>query len=244
MTGVYAVVVGLTVTVLLLGLLVVGLLRTQAEILRRLDSLGVRLDSDDASAPLTLGPTVRNRSAKTDLTGVTPFGDPTVVSLGVGEDPVLLAFLSTTCTSCTEFWDGLDSDSMVLHNARYRVVPVTLGPDEESPSRAQKLANPGVEVLMSSDAWAAFDVPGAPYFAVVDPEAGTVIGEGSASSMDSLVTFLGDAAGDRRWDREHKLNAPDRTDADREKMIDEELKRAGLYPGDPRLHHHPEEPSE
>ncbi|MGF1617325.1 MAG: hypothetical protein ACFCU2_05890, partial [Acidimicrobiia bacterium] len=68
----------------------------------------------------------------------------------------------------------------------------------------------------------------------VDTETQQVIGEGTAVDMSALSTFLSDAAGDRRWDQS---NLSDRTDADRERIIDDELRRAGLHPGDPRLYH-------
>ena len=236
MTTVYAFVIGLTLVVALLGLLVVSLLRTQAEILRRLDSLGIRLDEDESSAPITLSSRSASQTPTSEISGVNPSGEPVVKSLQIGQDPVLLAFLSTTCTSCSEFWQAFDSDSMVFHNARYRVLVVTLGPSEESPTRAGKLSKGDVDVVMSSETWSSFEVPGAPYFAVVDSGTREVIGEGSAADMSALATFLGDAAGDRRWDQS---NMRDRTDADRERVIDEELKRAGLHPGDPRLHHDP-----
>jgi hypothetical protein len=135
-----------------------------------------------------------------------------------------------------EFWQAFDSDSLVFHNATYRVLVITLGPTEESPTRASKLSIGAVDVVMSSQAWSDFEVPGAPYFAVVDPSTRQVIGEGSAADMHALSTFLGDAAGDRRWDQS-KMR--DRTDADRERIVDAELKSAGLHPDDPRLYHDP-----
>lgn len=233
MATVYAIVIGLTVVLAFLALLVVSLLRTQAEILRRLDSLGIRLDEDDSSAPIAMSARPI-RTSTSDITGVNPAGDPVVKSLQIGSDPILLAFLSTTCTSCSEFWGAFESDSMVFHNARYRVLVVTLGPSEESPTRAINLSRADVDVVMSSEAWKAFEVPGAPYFAVVDTDTQQVIGEGTAVDMSSLSTFLSDAAGDRRWDQS---NLSDRTDADRERIIDDELRRAGLHPGDPRLYH-------
>jgi hypothetical protein len=123
---------------------------------------------------------------------------------------------------------------MRFHEARYRVVAVTLGPDEESPTRATSLMKSDVDVVMSSETWSQFKVPGAPYFVVVDPLDNAIVGEGTAPDMRALNTFLSDAAGERRWDREKRA---DRTDADREKMVDDELRRAGLHPGDSRLHH-------
>lgn len=235
MTGVYAAILGLAVVVVLLGLLCVALLRSHAEILRHLDRLGIRLDEDQAHAPLSLAsrPDASTGSVP-DLSGVTPQGEPVIVSPTTGNDPVLIAFLSTTCSSCTVFWEDLDRSHLDFGGVRHRVVTVTLSPDEESPTRAESLASDGVDVIMSSQAWSAFQVPGAPYFALVDPAEGRLIGEGSAVDMSSLTSFLSDAAGDRRWD-EGQVGT-DRTDADRERMIDEELRRAGIHPGHPSLH--------
>lgn len=234
MTGIYLTVVGLALIVGLLGMLVVGLLRTQAELIRRLDSLGIRLDDENSGAPITLSRHPENAASPTEIVGTTASGEPVVKSLSVGTDPILVAFLSTTCNSCAEFWNAFDTDELKIHAARYRVVTVTLGPNEESPTRAKSLMKGDAEVVMSSEAWTQFEVPGAPYFAVVDPTQGSIIGEGTAGDMNALSTFLSDASGDRRWDKERTR---DRTDADREQTVDEELKRAGLYPGDPRLHH-------
>lgn len=233
MNGVYATVLALALIVVFLALLVIGLLRSQAEILRRLDSLGIRLDDDESMAPIAL---TRDRfdSSQAEITGVTPSGEPLVVSLHVGTDPTLLAFLSTTCTSCAAFWEAFDSDSMVLHGGRYRLIVVTLGPSEESPTRASNLARSGIDVVMSSDAWQAFEVPGAPYFAVIDPVSRIVVGEGSAADMPALTTFLGDAAGDRRWDSQNTVHGGRE---EREGRIDHELRNSGIHPGDPRLHH-------
>ncbi len=236
MTLVYSSIIGLALLVGLLAILTVGLLRTQAELLKTLNKLGVRLDEEESAAPIVITPV--GRSAAHEIVGANPNGDPVVKSVVTGSDPVLVSFLSTTCTSCSEFWEAIDSDEMMIHNARYRVLVVTLGPDEESPTRAMKLSRGDVDVIMSSDAWSRFEVPGAPYFVVVNPADGRIIGEGTAANMSALSTFLGDAAGDLRWDASR---GSDRTDADREKMVDDELRRAGLLPGDPRLYHDPDE---
>ena len=243
MTGAYAAVIGLAVVVALLAVLVVAMLRSHGEILRRLDRLGVRLDEDASGAPISLRHTTdRPHGAIPDVTGVDPGGDPVVVSPATGTDPALIAFLSTTCSSCTVFWERLDQTHLYVGDTRYRVIVVTMGASEESPTRAASLARGAVDVVMSSQAWEEFNVPGAPYFAVIDPAVGDVVGEGSASTMEALTTFLQDSAGDRRWDKQQEF--VDRTDADRERIIDEELRRAGILPGDPSLHPPTGEPKE
>lgn len=235
MTGVYALVIGLAVVVFLLGLLVVGLLRSHADILRRLESVGAGLegaDHDHGSSRITL--TRREDAVVHDirLTGMTPDGEPVVTSLATGTDPTLVAFLSTTCSSCTPFWEGLDSATMHFGGNRLRVLIITLGEAEESPTRAQSMSKPGADVVMSSTTWNEFGVPGAPYFVLLEPGTGSVIGEGSAMTYESLIEFLTDATNDQQWDLQHT-----RPVGDEQSRIDAELRRAGIVPDDPRLYH-------
>ncbi len=237
MTAVWSVTIGLALLVVFLGMLVVGLLQSHAEILRRLDKLGVRLD-DDSQGPRELASIGRKpiQTDVSDIVGVDTMGEPVVVSPLVGNDPTLIAFLSTTCSSCTVFWESFDRSHVTFGDRRYRVVVVTLGEGEESPTRANGLRKGSAEVVMSSDAWSQYEVPGAPYFVLIDPSQSAVIGEGTSSTVDALKGFLADSAGDLEWDQT-RASLPDRTDQDREAMIDEELRRAGLEPGDPRLYH-------
>lgn len=233
MTAVWAVVIGLALVVFLLGMLVVGLLRANADVLRRLESLGAGLEGapgshDHGQVTLTRKEESR-RVADRTITGVTPDGEPLVASLASGSDPTLVAFLSTTCSTCTPFWEGLQSAEMHFGGHRHRVVIVTLGESEESPTRAQSMRRGTVEVIMSSDGWNSFEVPGAPYFALIEPETGRIVGEGSAMTFDSLVEFLTDATNDQQWD----LQVGTASEEDR---IDADLRRAGIHPGDPRLY--------
>jgi hypothetical protein len=154
------------------------------------------------------------------------------MSLGLGADPTLVAFLSTTCSTCTPFWEGLQSSLMHFGGHRHRVVIVTLGESEESPTRAQSLAKPGVDVVMSSTTWNEFEVPGAPYFVLLEAETGRVVGEGSAMTFESLEEFLSDATNDQNWDLQQTSGGY----ASEENRIDAELRRAGILPGDPRLY--------
>jgi hypothetical protein len=233
MTGVYAVVIALALVVALLGMLIIGLLRSHADILRRLEGLGAGMDGGhDHGSQMTLtrrpeGQTVAGRR----ISGITPGGESAVVSLATGPDPTLLAFLSTTCSTCTPFWEGLQSSSMYFGGHRHRVIAVTLGESEESPTRALSMASPGLDVIMSSTAWSEFEVPGAPYFVVVAPGTGVVTGEGSAMTFDSLEEFLSDATNDEKWDLQARQGL-----YDEESRIDADLRRAGIVPNDPRLY--------
>lgn len=236
-------VIALGVVVGLLTMLVVGLLRSHAEILRKLDSLGAGVEVDGAGGhshegqlTLSAGPRAA-QGATPDLVGVNPEGEPVVISTSVGTEPLLIAFLSTTCSSCTVFWENLDGSDRYFGGIRHRVVIATLGADEESPTRAQSLVRGQADVVMTSQGWADFEVPGAPYFAMIDPGRG-IIGEGSATTYQALEEFLVDSTNDSKWDRRRAQK--DRTGIERETRIDEELRAAGIEPGDPRLYPEPE----
>lgn len=234
MTALYAIVIGLAVIVFLLGLLVVGLLRSHADILRRLESLGAGLEvpqEHNHGSQITLTRKENTPLRERSIGGVTPDGEPVVLSLGSGADPTLVAFLSTTCSTCTPFWEGLQSSLMHFGGHRHRVVIVTLGESEESPTRAQSLAQPEVDVVMSSAGWTDFEVPGAPYFVLLEAGTGRVVGEGSAMTFESLEEFLTDATNDQNWDLQ--ASQTPHTEEDR---IDADLRRAGILPGDPRLY--------
>ena len=77
---------------------------------------------------------------------------------------------------------------------------------------------------MSSEAYEAYDVPGAPYFVLVD---GSVRGEGVATTWDALESLLTDAIADARD------QAAGSARADR---IEARLAAAGIAPGDPSLY--------
>jgi hypothetical protein len=237
-TAVYAIVIALSLIVIFMAMLVVGLLRSHAAILRKLESLGAGLD-DDHRGTLAISerpPSAQPANARS-IVGVDPDGDPVAISLTVGDEPVLIAFLSTSCSSCTVFWERLDRAEMVFGDRPHRVVIATLGPDEESPTRAKALQRGDADVVMSSQAWESYEVPGAPYFVIADPKEG-VLGEGSAETFDALAQFLEDSTNDLAWDRRR---ARDSSGADREDRIDRELRQAGIRPDDPRLHHQPGE---
>lgn len=236
MEAVYGVVIALAVVIALLGMLVIGLLRSHADILRRLESMGAGLEGEHAhgSQQLTL---THRRSQVTDrnISGMTPDGEPLVVSLGASPDPTLLAFLSTTCSSCTPFWEGLASSLMHFGGHRHRVLIVTLGESEESPTRAQSMATGSADVVMSSQAWSEFEVPGAPYFVLVEGGTGQIVGEGSAMTYEALEEFLRDSTNDRLWDRRAGSAGAGPT-VEEESRIDAELREAGIEPNDPRLY--------
>src|SRR5688572_24288406 len=92
------------IVIVLLVVLVAGLLRSHAEILRQLHALG---GGEHQETQSMIPPPRRNglgASPLTNLAGPTPDGALASVALSGSRGYTLLAFLSTTCTSCGPFW--------------------------------------------------------------------------------------------------------------------------------------------
>jgi len=200
-----ALVIVLLVVVLLLCMVVTGLLRSHADILRALHSLGVgvgdpleRTEGVPVAAPQSRAglfadglPAERESTSVHDLDGVTPLGEPVVVSMSAAP-LTLLAFLSSGCSSCAAIWTALGDDRQLqLLPSGVRVVAVTKGPDFESPNAVGARAPRGLTVVMSSRAWEDYEVPGSPFFALVDGRNDRRIGEGAASSLAQIADLVG-----------------------------------------------------
>jgi hypothetical protein len=226
-----AVVVIEALVIALLTVLVVGLLKSHAEILRALHDLGVNLDDDrrgdrtfrlrepagtgpgNPPAPPDLVGSARPIDVPStlgtahDIAGRTPAGEAAVVGVVGSSDPVLVAFLSSGCLTCQEFWsafaDGVDLD---LDGRAVRIVAVTKGEGVEDPEVVARLAPPDLTTVMSDDAYDDYAVPVAPYFVLVEAHSGQIAGEGAAATWPQLASLLGravaDAAGGRRTRRE------------------------------------------
>ena len=76
-------------------------------------------------------------------------------------------------------------------------------------------------LLASSQAWESLQVPGSPYFVLVDGAA-RIVGEGSAATWPAVATLMGQADGDDRH-------------GSREQRDDAALAAAGITVGDPSL---------
>jgi hypothetical protein len=159
----------------LLGLLVAGLLRSHAEILRRLHAL-------DPPAAQPVAPPLRRQSPRTgahSLQGVTPGGESVSLALDRPGERTLLLFLSSGCGTCGAWWDGLRHGEHTAALPDTNVVVVAQDPASESPARLAGLAAPGVPVVLSGAAWEEFKVPGSPYAVLVD---GRMSGEARADA--------------------------------------------------------------
>ena len=132
-----------------------------AEILRRLRPIPTYTDH----------PTTSPR----DVVGVSPDGRTRVIDVEHAAAPVLLLFLSAGCLGCRDLWQGLTGLHEDLAGAA-RLVVVTRDPVEEDPAAIAALAGAdvaplGVEVVMSSPAFADYRVGGPPFLAVVTADA-------------------------------------------------------------------------
>jgi hypothetical protein len=246
-----AVVVAEGVAVALLAVLVLGLLRSHALILRALHELGAGLELEEAASapastatgpvPVQLEPGVvaptrpaatRAATRAAAVTGTTLDDAPVHVAVDEGRR-TLLAFLSSGCSVCRAFWSELSGGEAEVPGGA-RLVVVTQGPEHESVSRLRQLAGPRLEVVRSSGAWTDYGVPGSPYFVYV--EDGTVTGEGSSTTWAQVRDLMGQAVDDAAATR------ADLVDGDDLAAIDRELLGAGVHPGHPSLYEPPEPP--
>jgi hypothetical protein len=234
-----ALVVGLTVAVALLGVLVAGLLRANAEVVRAMHQMGVDLSpgssgSQPTAVSLTARPTPGRPDANdvVDVAGITPDGDAVSLALGGVRHDTLVAFLTSGCQTCRGFWDAFRQGPPEVPGGG-RLVVVTRGPDAESPGTIANLADGGrVPVVMSSEAWEHYDIPYAPYFVYVSGPAGRVVGEGVAAGWEEVRTLVANAVADGTT----AARPRSRADRARDRAVDLALEEAGIGPGDPRLH--------
>ncbi len=235
-----------TVLLVLVLVLVAGLLRSHAELLRRIGppdqpaAAGPEGSPAIAPPPPPGQPAAGSGGARTGaaapVVGTTPHGDSVVLDFervdgldetaAVGEAasaPTLLAFLTSGCSTCAGFWSALAERAI----PGVQPVIVTRGSERERPARLRALAPDGVPVVMSSAAWEHYGVPGAPYFVLVEE---TIRGEGVASTWAALSSLVADAIADAREAE------PAGQGSRRARDVDATLAAAGIMPGDPRLY--------
>lgn len=222
-------------------LFLVALLRSHAEILRRLAAL------DGSAGParslgaagsdgrglairrVTSGPAESEPLPAEAISGRTLLGDAVQLSL-TGAPRTLLAFMSSGCAACGPLWDELRVGVPGLA-PDLRLVVVTKDADAESPARLAELAPGGHEVVMSTAAYADFAVPVTPHFVLVDGTAGQVAGRGSAGSWEQILALLGSADADAR-----AAATAARSSSERAARAERALAAAGVVPGHPSLY--------
>jgi len=212
-----------------LALLVFGLLRSHAEIIRALHRAGIPLEEAGGHAERPGAP-VELRSppdgAAHDIVGVSTGGSPTKISVTGGRGLTLLAFLSSSCRTCETFWTAFAEPDLDLPGAGTRLVIVGQDPPLESPTAFAGLAPPGVKTVLSSAAWQDYDVPGSPFFALVDGTSNRMVGSGTAASWDQMRNMLRTALGD--YLLEVESNNDGTSGRDRERRADQALLAAGI----------------
>lgn len=232
----------LTVVVIILTIVVIGLLRSHGEMLRAFNELGVTFGHEDGEDNGALLPDPQrkpvphardritegtNDGSVFDISGTTPRGGALAIGLQNRNERTLIAFLSSGCTTCRNFWDAFANDA-ALPRSVDRLVIVTKSNDEESPAALGNLAPERHAVVMSTQAWTDYGVPVSPYFVLVDGASGTVEGEGAASTWTQVGSLLSRAEAD--------------VEAESEARIDADLRSAGIAPGDPSLYPQGQQP--
>lgn len=220
------------VAIAVLALLVAGLLRNHADILRSLHDLGAGVEPGGDPRPVHASrvASLRPDEVAHDLTGIRLDGTAVAVSVvGVPRDS-LLAFLSSGCMSCRPFWDALRFGATLP--PRLRAVVVVQ--EEDSRQRLRELAGDDLDVVVSSAAWSAYGVPGSPHIVLVDGPTGRVVGEGTGQDLEQVLDLLAHAG-------EHRADGPSPPDPrDNADRIDKELAAFGIGPGHPSLQPQPE----
>ncbi|WP_375497951.1 hypothetical protein [uncultured Jatrophihabitans sp.] len=239
-----------TVLLAVLTVLVAGLLRAYGTVLQRLHQLdgsgtpGRQFDLLPLARPMppldTPEPAITDSGAAHDIAGETLDGQLVSARVTDVEHDTLLLFLSSGCSSCEVFWTELAQPVPLPTGTRLLVVPQ--GPREESRSDLLAMAPDGLDVIMSSDAWRDYEVPGSPHIVFVDGRTGRIRGEGTGQSLRQVCELLARSTGDVAFVNGIGVGVPSADvrkparDAEQEALVDRELLAAGIVPGDPRLY--------
>ena len=252
------------IAVLLLGLLVLGLLRSHALILKALHELGAGLELEkEAGTGVTTAttggspgpvpvelesgvvPATRKDSTRAhDIVGTDLDRVERRLQVTTPGSRTLLAFLTSGCSVCETFWDEFRAAVSVPGQGSLRVI--AKGPEEESIPSLRSLAGDR-EVVQSSPAWVDYDIPGSPYFVYV--EDGRVTGEGSATTWAQVRDLMAQGVSDSEEARTAAGRvgpgllvgeALGRGERDALPRMDAELIAAGVRPGDPSLYESPD----
>jgi hypothetical protein len=235
-----ALLAGETVLLVLLSVLVVGLLRSHAEILRRIGPETAQNGTRDGAPGPAIAPDRGDAPPATDISGSTLDRDAVQIGLGPGGASTLLAFVSSGCTICEGLWRDFDPERRGRLPGDVRLVLVVRDASHERPARLRELAPPDLPLVMSSAAWEAYSVPTTPYFIYVDGSTGRVYGEGAASSWEQVISLLADALDDLEVldGRAGRRQSPVALSSGAERALRaaRALEEAGIGPGHPSLY--------
>jgi hypothetical protein len=179
-------VVAEAVVIGLLGILVVGLLRRDAAILRELE------DGKGAAGPAELADI---GAVARDIAGVGLNGQIVGVRVREPDRPTLLAFMSTTCSTCNHFWRRFGDAEMLATLGNTRLIIITYGDDHERRATVAEVAPPDIPLVMSSIAWQTYGIPSSPHFVMVSETTGLITAKASAPNWDGMLELIGLAAG-------------------------------------------------
>jgi len=237
-----ALVVLQTVVLAVMVVLVAGLLKSHADILRKLHDLGIDSDSPTTPTGLRVAAGIAEprlaADAATDISGIKSDGSAAAIGVVGTDHPTLLAFLSTSCQSCKGFWDSFDDPNLKLPGSDLRLVIVTKGPEAESESAVHRLAPKGITTIMSTEAYEDYQVPVSPFFVMIDGPTGKTLGEGASATWGQLESLLRQAISDSS---SAKKRSRRRSGSARSQDADEVLIAAGINPGDPTLYSRPDQ---
>jgi hypothetical protein len=219
-----------TVLLALAVVFIVGLLRSHAEILRRLATL----EGGEPAPRDAQGPMAATGGVAPDIVGETLAGDAVKLRLGSGSQTTLLAFLSSGCAPCGPLWESLRHGATAPAGARLLIV--VKDPEQESASRLRELAPAGREVLMSTKAWHDYSVPATPHFVLVDGDSGAIAGRGTAVSWEQITSMVQQATSDSSQTATDTTASSVRTTSERAARAEEALTAAGIDAGHPSLY--------
>ena len=238
-----------TVVIVILTVLVAGLLRSHAEILRALHQLGA--GSGAVSAPCPSLPPVGPRCASRPAPTVTPSSTCPAATPGAASSTwAWAAPVAPPCSpSCPAGArpaprSGTSSGRVggpALPAGIDRLVIVTRSLDRESPGEiAARAPRPdsGITVVMSTEAWGRYKVPVTPYFILIDGAGDRIAGEGAAQGWPQLESLLHRALVD--GDMDVPGGPGGRGQRGR---ADAALQAAGIQPGHPSLQGRPHDPA-
>jgi hypothetical protein len=229
-----------TVLLAVLTVLVAGLLRAYGTVLRRLHELdnGGRRSFDLRPAAAPAAAPEPEFGPAHDIAGETLTGEVLTARVAGVDHDTLLLFLSSGCASCATFWSELATPGALQLPQGTRLLVVPQSAADESVADLAALAPDGVDVVLSSDAWRDYEVPGSPHVVYVDGRTGKVRGEGTGQSLRQVGELLARSTGDASFVRGAALPKSGR-DLQQEAVIDRELLAAGILPGDARLYGEP-----
>lgn len=212
-----------TLILAMLVILVAGLLRSHAEVLRRLEGPG---SSDPTSAHAPPSSIYSKDFPAKDLAGTTLTGMSVDVKITEIPNYTLLAFLSSGCDICESLW--ADSPPTLGFEGQLWIVTR----DREDEELAKLLRNAkDLNVVMSTAAWEYYKVPAHPYFVLVHGESSRVVGEGAAMTWTQVLSMVHDGLTEERLSRGGQ-GVP----SWHGHRVDEILEAAGIGPDHPSLY--------